>query len=173
MPSQYASAPSFYRVPSPALVGFLLHKTPKFIHLSIKAYLNFQIFQFATFFISQKIWISFWWSFFLIRMLPCFCLSATPDQYLEPHYYWASFRLFFLWLLFCTHYSGILNENNFYNPCKTNAGYLQDFYRFSVNPFRHNAYSEFFDNEPYLLFFLTAKIIKFRLFDTRPRPTRT
>jgi hypothetical protein len=35
VPSQYTSAFSFYGVPSPALIGFVLYKTPKFIHFSL------------------------------------------------------------------------------------------------------------------------------------------
>jgi hypothetical protein len=39
---------------------------------------------------------------------------------------------------------------------KTDAVYLRDSYRFSANPFHHNANNELFDNEPY---FFAAKVI--------------
>jgi len=149
MPSQYASAFSFYGVPSPTLIRFILDKTPKFIHLSFKANLNFQFFHFAAFFFVRKIWISFWWSFFLTRTLPCLCLSATPCRYLEHHYCLTSSRLSLPLLPFYRHCSGTLNENSAYILYKTNVVYLRDSCRFSANLFRHNANSELFDNEPY------------------------
>jgi hypothetical protein len=34
VPGQYTTAFSFYGVPGPALIGFVLDKTPKFIHVS-------------------------------------------------------------------------------------------------------------------------------------------
>jgi hypothetical protein len=44
VPSQYTTAFSFYGVPSTALIGFVLDKTPKFIH-SLNVILIFLLIQ--------------------------------------------------------------------------------------------------------------------------------
>jgi len=149
VPCQYAPAFSFYCVPGPALIGFILYITPKFIHFAFKTDINFQLFQFATFFIVEKVWVDFWWSFFLTRTLPCLCLSAIPCQYPELRYCLASSRLSLPLLPSCRHCSGTLNENSAYILYKTSVVCLRDSYRFSANLSRRNANSVLFDNEPY------------------------
>jgi len=59
MPGQYTTASPFYSVPCPTLIGFILYKTPEFIHFSFKSYLNFQIINAAHLFYCQKIRVRF------------------------------------------------------------------------------------------------------------------